>query len=242
MKYCIDSYGYLTRDGSYPYAQIYDGQKRFPHQLVLHEKLDTVDELHSRKSEFLLPNKLSQEKRNPEIHIEFFDGELAGKKFSFTKNLMYQLKQEELYGMIPEVKTSYTIGKSMNADYNFPKSNMRQIQCKIEFDPMWGWQISDPFSTRPVYDGVSDPSIPAVSPTSVYLANKAQFDCACGSHHIQLFHGMKLVFGEYELSVSVQNRDDRFLPTDLYETDRERYFEETEDEVRKQMTDGAVTG
>lgn len=242
MKCCIDSYGFLTRDGSYPYVHIFDGQKRYVDQLVLHEKLDTLDELYSRKSEYLLPDKLSKDKKNPEIHIEFFEGELAGKKLSFTKNLMYQMKQEELYGAIPEVKTSYTIGKSMNADYNFPNSTLRQIQCKIEFDPMWGWQMSDPFQTRPIYGNGTELSTPVVSPTSVYLASKPQMDKGQASHHIQLFNGMRLAFGDYELTLSIQNRDDRFLPTDLFEDDRERFFEETEDEVRKQMTDGAVTG
>lgn len=199
-------------------------KKRHPDDIVLHEKLDNYTHLYSRRSEWLLPNKLSKEGRNPQIVLEFFEGEMKGEKLVLEKNLMFQIKQETEKGVIPEVKNSFSIGKDNLADYAFHQATIKKIQCIIEFNPMWGWQVKDP-------TGHQD-----VSRTSVYLANRRQMLYGEPSNFAQLFNKQILTVGDYDFEISARNTDPNHPQTNLFEDDQERFFEETEEDVRKQMT------
>ena len=196
-----------------------------PEDIVLLESLDDYDHLHSRKAEYLLPTKFAKGGKNPTITIEFFEGELKGTNLKFQKNLMYQLKAEYEQGIVPDVKTSFTIGKSQQADYQFAYSTLKNIQCKVEFNSMWGWQISDKLGEDA-----------EVSSTYVYASNKQQQDQHAPSYFIQLFTGMVLAAADYQWSLTARNIDDRFLANDLFQDDKDRFFEETEDDVRKLLT------
>lgn len=150
---------------------------------------------------------------------------MKGEKIHIEKNLLYQIKTEAKSGKIPEVKTAFSIGKDNTSDYAFPKSTMKKTQCTIEFDSLWGWQIKD-------QTGGHD-----ICRTSVYAASKYKIDSGEPSLFIQLFDKMVFTTGDYDFTVSGVNKDPRFLPTDIFEDDNERFYEETEEEVRKKMTD-----
>jgi len=135
------------------------------------------------------------------------------------------MKAEINYGNCPEVKSVFTIGKNNVADYAFPNSTLKPLQCQIEFNAIWGWQISSNKS----------PESP-VSPTFVHLPNLAQSLQANPSYIIQLFNGMQLQCGDYEFLITARNTNPDLPPTTLFEDDKTRYFEETEEEVRIQMT------
>lgn len=230
MKRCLESYGFLTRDCSFPYSKVFAGevnefnQKRHEDDIVLHEELNNYKHLFSRRADYLVPSKLASSKKNPEIVLEFFSGDLKGTTLKFEKNLMYQIRMESTVGQVPAVKTQYSIGKDNISDYAFPFSNMKQLQCIVEFNSFWGWQVRDPTGHH------------EVSKTSVYLANKTQFENAYPSYMVQLFDGMVLAVGDYEFAVDIRNTDDVYPPKDLFSDDFERFYEETEDDVRKKMT------
>lgn len=124
----------------------------------------------------------------------------------------------------PEVKTEFSIGKVNKSDYAFPNSTMKQVQCIVEFNSLWGWQVRDP-------TGHHD-----ISKTCVYLANKKQFEQALPSYFVQLFDGMVLCAGDYEFALSIRNSDPNHPPNNLFADDFERFFEESEEDVRNKMT------
>lgn len=182
------------------------------------------EHLHSRRANLLAPTSIKSANKNPSVDIEFFEGELKGTKLHFEKNLLYQLKTQASIGQVPEVKDKFSIGKDNRSDYAFPNSTMKQVQCIVEFDPAWGWQIKDE-------TGHFD-----VSRTCVYLANKSQLDAGTPSMFVQLFDGMVLVAGEYDLRLKIRNTNPDYPPEDIFATDFERFMDETEDEVRKAIT------
>lgn len=171
-----------------------------------------------------MPSKLRGAGKNPGVTLEFFEGEMKGTKLVLEKNLIYQLNTEKNIGVIPEVKDSYSIGKDNRSDYAYPNTTLKQQQCIIEFDPVWGWQIKDP-------TGHHD-----VSRTCVYLPNLSQMQQGRPSQFVKLFRGMVLCAGDYDLEVAVRNTNPVYPPEDIYADDFERYLEETEDDVRKKMT------
>lgn len=172
----------------------------------------------------MVPSKLRHGNKNPQIELEFFSGDLKGTTLKLEKNLMYQIRIETSLGQIPQVKTQFSIGKDNISDYAFPNSSLKQLQCVVEFNSLWGWQIRDP-------SGHHD-----VSRTSVYLANKTQFDAALPSYFVQLFRGMVLTAGDYDFQVSVRNSNPDHQPDDIFADDFERFYEETEDDIRKKIT------
>lgn len=167
---------------------------------------------------------MSTGKKNPEIVLEFFSGDLKGTTLKFEKNLLYQLRTESNTGQVPEVKWRFSIGKDNISDYAFPYTNLKKLQCIIEFNSLWGWQVRDP-------TGQQD-----VSRTNIYLANKSQSDGALPSYFIQLFDGMVISAGDYDFELDIRNTNSVYPAKDLFADDFERYLEETEDDVRKKMT------
>lgn len=230
MRRCIDSFGFLTRCCAYPYLDIFAGkvrpahQKRYPDEPVLFETLRGHKELHARRADFLAPSRLRTGGRNPGVTLEFFEGELKGEKLRLEKNLLYQLKTEQRLGKVPEVLSAFSLGKDNVCDYAFPRAALKKVQCIVEFSALWGWQVRDP-------TGQQD-----LCRTSVYLASKPQADRCDPSYFVQLFDGMIFSAGDYDFLVHARNNDPRFLPSDVFEDDRTRFLEETEDEVRKMLT------
>ena len=178
----------------------------------------------SRRADYLTASKLRNSGKNPGLTLDFYEGELKGTKLVLEKNLMYQLATEQKIGQVPEVKDSYSIGKDNISDYAYPNTTLKQLQCIIEFHPIWGWQIKDP-------SGNSD-----VSRTCVYLASITQIQNCQPSQFVQLFNGMILCAGDHDLEVSIRNMNPTYPTDSIFADDFERYLEETEDEVRKKMT------
>lgn len=191
---------------------------------MIYEELKGHKELFSRRKDFLNPSKIKLENRNPVVVLEFFEGELKGTELTLEKNLKYQLRAEENFNQVPEVKSSFTIGKSIKADYNYPHSTLKQVQCEIRFDPIWGWQIRDLEGDH------------SLRQTCIYLANKRQIDRGEPSYFCTLFNKMQFSVGGYEFGLSVRNLNPTYLPEDLYDDDADRFMEETEEDVRKQMS------
>lgn len=192
--------------------------------MVLYETIKDHKELHARRADFLAPSRLKSGNRNPGVTLEFFEGELKGEKVRVEKNLLYQVKTELRIGKVPEVMSSFMIGKDNICDYAYPKATMKKVQCILEFNSMWGWQLKD--ST-----GHHD-----VCRTSVYLASKTQMDRNDPSYFVQLFDKMVFAAGDYDFLVKARNNDPRFIPEDVHEDDKTRFHEETEDDVRKKLT------
>lgn len=112
MKICIDCFGFLTRDTSFPYKKVFNGEKRYQDDYQVVNTLRTHNDLYSRKLDYQLPSKYLKENKNPSVTLEFFEGELQGQSLTLTKNLLYQLKTEALENYVPEVKSSFTIGRA----------------------------------------------------------------------------------------------------------------------------------
>ena len=151
---------------------------------------------------------------NPEIELEFIDGDLKGESVIFKKNLVYQMRTEMKTGTIPEVKSEFKLGSSKDMDYIFLNKKSRKYQCSIEFSSLWGWCIKDD-----LYHWDK-------SKNFIYLANYKQFCEQKPSNVIKLFKGMNFIIGNNILKLDVKNINPSKISDDIYDSDTSLFFEE----------------
>lgn len=209
-----------TRDKKYPFVPVFEGEigreYDYHEQANIPHKLTDFMDVYIRKCDFGIPIDLEKSNMNPEVRMRVLDGPNKDKEWVMNKNLIYQMKQAEKVGKIPEVKSEYFIGKGIKNEFDTGLYSSKEYQATIYFDEMFGWCVRD------------DKFFWKVGPNYVYLANAYQLKNGYPSHLAKVQSGMMMCCGDYEFEWEVRNVRAGKLAEDIYDQDASLYLEEEE--------------